>query len=102
MIWLLYNLPVVCVVAGGVAGLWLRRRITSVCAGMVCGLLLTLLPYVALRVSGALRLSYGNGLYCIEPHWGGPLVGYLWLATSSYAQVDVLLCTEFVPAPGGG
>ncbi len=102
MISLLYYLPLICVLAGGAAGLWIRRRITSVCVGMLCGLFLTLLPYLALRVSGGLRLSYGNGMYCIEPHWSGPIVGYLWLATGSYAKLDVLLCTDSVSAPGGG
>lgn len=102
MSWLIHIFPGICVVAGGVAGLCVRRRFTAVCAGMLCGLLLTLIPYVALRFSGALRLSYGNGSYCIEPAWGGWVVGHFWLATGAFQQVDLALCRELVPAPGGG
>ena len=102
MSWLNYTFPGVCVVAGGVAGLCRHRRITTVCAGMLCGLLLTLLPYVALRLSGALRLSYSNGRYCIEPAWGGQVVGHFWLVTGAFQQVDVALCRELVPTPAGG
>ena len=102
MSWMIYVFPGVCVVAGGIAGLCRHKRITTVCAGMLCGLLLTLLPYVALRLSGALRLSYGNGRYCIEPAWGGQVVGHFWLATGAFQQVDVALCKELVPTPAGG
>jgi hypothetical protein len=77
MVSLLQCFPLLCIVAGGIVGLCIRRRIESVGPGMMGGLLggllLTLVPYLALRLSGALCLSYGNGLYCIEPGpwWGG-------------------------------
>jgi len=102
MSWLIYIFPGVCIVAGGIAGLCRHKRIATVCAGMLCGLLLTLLPYVALRLSGALRLSYGNGRYCIEPAWGGQVVGNFWLVTGAFQQVDVALCRELVPTPARG
>jgi hypothetical protein len=63
-----------------------------------------LVPYVALRLSGALYLSYGNGLYCIEPgpKVGSPVVAWFWLSTGAYQRLDIWLCTRFVPAPAGG